>query len=155
MSAFLRVPGCFALGAWFGRRQWLPAQAHLAFNGWVLYIALPALVLHLIPGVVVDAGLWYPVVSHWGVVLGGWAVFSLVGAWLGGSRTRIGCLTRVCGLGNTSFVGYPLLEGLRGVEGLALGMVAHSGRAGFGGATQAVSQIRAAIRPQTPSRRCE
>ena len=48
--------------------------------------------------------------------------------WIGRRRHwtdgRIGALTLVCGLGNTSFLGYPMIAALRGQEGLALAVVA-------------------------------
>jgi predicted permease len=39
-------------------------------------------------------------------------------------RQRVGALTLVCGLGNTAFIGLPLIEALRGQEGLKLALVA-------------------------------
>lgn len=124
MSAFLLLLGCLGLGVGFRRAGRLPARSHLAFNAWVLYVALPALVLHLIPRLEIDARLWYLIVSQWCVFGGAWMLFAVLGRWLGWSRARVGCLTLVCGLSNTSFVGYPLIEALRGAEGLALGVVA-------------------------------
>jgi len=53
-----------------------------------------------------------------------WLVFGLLGPRLGWSRGRIGALILVCGLGNTSFMGYPLMQALHGREGLTLAVVA-------------------------------
>ena len=61
--------------------------------------------------------------SMWIVFGLGWLLFALVGRTMGWSRGRIGALTLVCGLGNTSFIGYPMVEALRGKEGLALAVV--------------------------------
>jgi len=78
----------------------------------------------LIPKVTFDAQLWFPVVAMWIVFFGSWLSFALLGRWLGWSRARVGALTLVCGLGNTSFMGYPLMQAMHGKEGLALGVVA-------------------------------
>src|SRR3546814_3232858 len=51
----------------------------------------------------------------------------MLGRRLQWSRSRIGALTLVAGLGNTSFVGYPLIEALRGQEGLAYAVIADQG----------------------------
>jgi len=91
---------------------------------WVLNVALPALVLELIPRVTFDPQLWFLVASMWLTFAGAWLLFGVLGARLGWSRQRIGALILVCGLGNTGFMGYPLLQALRGREGLALAIVA-------------------------------
>jgi malate permease and related proteins len=60
----------------------------------------------------------------WFTFGGAWLLFGLLGARLGWSRQRIGALILVCGLGNTAFMGYPLIEALHGKPGLALAVVA-------------------------------
>ena len=60
----------------------------------------------------------------WFVFLGAWAVFATLGRALQWSRARIGALTLVCGLGNTSFIGFPMIEALQGREGVKLALVA-------------------------------
>jgi predicted permease len=100
-----------------------PGLAH-SLNWWILNIALPATVLELVPQIRFEWSLWFLIASMWFVLLGAWLLFSTVGRSLGWSRARTGALILVCGLGNTSFVGYPLIEALRGREGLALGVVA-------------------------------
>ncbi|ULQ47212.1 AEC family transporter [Flagellatimonas centrodinii] len=124
MSAFLLLIGCLALGAGVARYAHPPIGLAQALNWWVIQIALPALILDLVPGLQFDASLWFLVLSQWGVFVGAWVLIAVVGAHLGWSRASIGGLILVCGLGNTSFMGYPLLEMLRGREGLSLGVVA-------------------------------
>ncbi|HXD38865.1 MAG TPA: AEC family transporter, partial [Rhodanobacter sp.] len=53
-----------------------------------------------------------------------WLLFGLLGPRLGWSRQRTGALILVCGLGNTAYMGYPLIQALHGKEGLALAVVA-------------------------------
>lgn len=124
MSAFALVLGCLALGLAVARFAQPPLGLAQGLNWWVIHIALPALVLKLVPGLAFTPSLWFLVLSQWGVFLGGWALVALAGKRLGWSRATVGGLILVTGLGNTSFLGYPLLEALRGREGLALGVVA-------------------------------
>lgn len=124
MTALLLLACCLALGVITARVAHPPAGLAASLNWWVIQIALPALVLELIPRLHVNPDLWFLVVSQWLVFLGALAFFHLLGTRLGWSRRRIGALVLVCGLGNTSFMGYPMLEALRGREGLALGVVA-------------------------------
>ena len=53
----------------------------------------------------------------------GAATFWVIGGRLGLSRASIGALTLVGGLGNTSFVGLPMIESLEGRSGLGLGLL--------------------------------
>lgn len=124
MNALLLLACCLALGLLTARIARPPAGLAPSLNWWVIQIALPALVLELIPRLHFNPDLWFLVVSQWLVFLGALVFFHVVGTQLGWSRRRIGALVLVCGLGNTSFMGYPLLEALRGREGLALGVVA-------------------------------
>ncbi|WP_199100001.1 AEC family transporter [Dyella sp. ASV21] len=124
MSALLLLFTCLLLGALVARFAKPPSGIVHGINWWVIRIALPALVLALVPKVRIDTQLWFPVAAMWVVFFGAWALFAALGRWLGWSRERIGALTLVCGLGNTSFMGYPMLQALHGKEGLALAVVA-------------------------------
>lgn len=124
MDSLLLIPVCLFLGFFIARFASPPKDMVPALNWWVIQIALPALVLELIPRLSFSLDLWYLAVSQWLVFIGAAIVFQLIGRGLGWSRARIGALILVCGLGNTSFIGYPMLEALRGREGLALGVVA-------------------------------
>lgn len=124
MSALLLLFACLALGALLARFARLPRATVPAINGWVINVALPALVLALIPRVHFDQRLWFPVAAMWLVFGGAWLLFALLGRRLGWSRQRVGALVLVCGLGNTSFMGYPLIRAMHGQAGLALAVVA-------------------------------
>ena len=123
MSALLLLFVCLALGVVVKRYFAPPAGLAQNLNWWVLNIALPALVLDLMPRIHLDPHLWFPVASMWLVFLGAWLLFALIGHYRGWSRGRIGALVLVSGLGNTSFMGYPMIEALRGKEGLSLAVI--------------------------------
>lgn len=101
-----------------------PNQLATGLNWWVLNIALPALVLHLTAQLHLSLDMWFLIASMWLIFAGAWALFAALGAAFDWSRGRVGALTLVCGLGNTSFIGYPMIEALRGHEALALAVVA-------------------------------
>lgn len=124
MSALLLLLICLALGFLVARIGNPPATLPQSLNWWVLNVAFSALVLHLVPQLRFEWQLWFLVASMWLVFLGAWGCFAVVGRALHWSRARIGSLTLVCGLGNTSFVGLPLIEALRGPESLKLALVA-------------------------------
>lgn len=93
-------------------------------NWWVLNIALPALVLELIPKLELGWHLWFLPVSQWLVFLGSWAFFAMLGKFLHWTPQRVGGLTLVAGLGNTMFIAYPVIEAVLGREALPYAVVA-------------------------------
>ena len=124
MSAMLLLFVCLILGVLVARFAKPPAGIVAGINWWVINVALPALVLALIPKVKFDPQLWFPVAAMVLTFGGAWLLFGLLGPRLGWSRQRTGALILVCGLGNTSFMGYPLMQALHGQQGLALAVVA-------------------------------
>ncbi|MHA7834306.1 MAG: AEC family transporter [Algiphilus sp.] len=123
MSALLLVAACLAAGVLVARIPH-PAGLVAAFNWWVLNIALPALVLVQITQLQWSASLLWPAVAMWLVFVGAWIYVAALGRWAGWQRGEIGALVLTCGLGNTSFIGYPLIEALRGETGLGIAVVA-------------------------------
>lgn len=124
MTALFLLLACLALGVVAARVAAPGPVLAQNLNWWVLNIALPALILHLMPALHIDWHLWFLPASMWFVFLGGWACFVMLGRWLHWSREQVGCLTLVCGLGNTSFIGFPMIEALRGADALPLAAVA-------------------------------
>jgi len=123
MSALLLLFICLLLGVLVARFAKPPSGMVHSINWWIIHIALPALVLELIPSVEVDARLWFPVAAMCVTFFGAWLLFALLGKKLGWPRGRIGALTLVCGLGNTAFIGYPMIGALHGEAGLAFAVV--------------------------------
>jgi predicted permease len=123
MIAFVLLIVCLALG--IAARFFRPPPAlATALNWWVITISLPALVLHSIAQLQLRIDMWYLIAAMWLVFFVAWGFFALIGRALRWTPKRIGALTLTCGLGNTAFVGYPMIEALRGKSGLALAVVA-------------------------------
>jgi predicted permease len=124
MASILLLIVCGALGVLIARFA-KPARTFAqSLNWWTLNVALTALILHLIPTIEFHAHLWLLAVSQWLVFIGACLFIGFIGRCCGWPRERIGALILVCGLGNTSFIGYPLIEALRGEDGLRLAVVA-------------------------------
>lgn len=100
-----------------------PFNSHVSLNQFVIHISLPALVLFYIPKVVLGAHLLFPLGIAWiGFVLS-YVFFNLLAKIFGWSRKLTGCLILLGGLGNTSFVGFPVIEALYGKEGLETAII--------------------------------
>jgi predicted permease len=114
---------CLAAGVLLRRAGRVPDNAHAALNAVIVQLALPALTLRTLHGFTFDASHLWPVLMPWLLFALGAGVFWLAGRWLGLSRASVGALTLVGGLGNTSFVGLPMIESLHGRDGLGLGLL--------------------------------
>ena len=124
MTALLPLAGCFLLGVLVNQLWTVPPRLVHWLNAWVLRIALPALILELLPRLAFGRELWFLVAAMWIVFAGGWFVAAIAGARLGWSRQRTGAIALVAGFGNTAFTGYPLIEALRGADALPFAIVA-------------------------------
>lgn len=124
MSAFLLLIACPVLGWVFAQRGWMPPHSHAAIHAWVLRIAFPALVLEQVPRLSWEPALMFAVASPWIVILGAATVIPFVGRRLGWDRASIGALVLTCGLGNTAFIGLPMIQALAGTQALGPALIA-------------------------------
>lgn len=109
---------CLALGLALRRTGRFPANSARAFNGFVIWVSLPAVVLLQIPRLLESTSwnwdLLIPVSMAWILLSLSILVFTALGKMLGWTRAETGALVLTAGLGNTSFVGLPLLESMLG-----------------------------------------
>ncbi len=124
MESLLLLLVCALLGILAARFVRGAAAFAQPLNWWVLNIALPALVLELIPKLELGWHLWFLPVSQWLVFLGSWLFFTLLGKLWHWTPQRVGGLTLVAGLGNTMFIAYPVIEAVLGREALPYAVVA-------------------------------
>lgn len=114
MANLLIIILSLILGIALRRVKTVPENAHLTLNQIILYIALPALIFKSIPGLEWRPELLTLCLIPWGLFFLAWGVFAKT-TW---SDEVKGALILTAGLGNTSFVGFPVIEALYGEEGL-------------------------------------
>lgn len=124
MSSLVLLVGCLGLGLIVARLARPPEHMVPALNWWVINVALPAATLAAVPHLSPSIDLWFLAAPTWIGLAGAFVVFGALGTRLGWSRAQIGAVILVAGLGNTSFVGFPLLEALRGPHTLPYAVVA-------------------------------
>ena len=123
MDSLILLFVCLLTGVVLQRVQAFPANSHVALNQFVIYISLPALALHYIPKIAIGYALLYPLGIAWlgfGLAFLFFATLSKIFGW---SRKLTGCLILLGGLGNTSFVGFPVIEALYGQQGLETAII--------------------------------
>ncbi len=123
IDALLLIGGMLALGVLSRQLQLFPDQAGEVFNRFVLDICLPALVYLAVTRLDWDPRLVLLIVLPVGLAMLSWWLVRLVARWRGWSRQIEGCLVLVCMLGNTAFMGYPMVQGLLGAEALSAAVV--------------------------------
>jgi predicted permease len=114
MVNFALIFICISAGVILSRLRVLPVDAHKSVNAWILYIALPALSLRFVPEIVWSRNLLLPVLTPLLVWMGAWLFVSLYDRrrrLAAGSRTA---LLITCGLGNTAFIGFPMIAAFFG-----------------------------------------
>jgi predicted permease len=124
MVNFALLVVCFVAGAVLKKWKLLPNNTPQVLNSLIFYLALPALILVQFNGMTLSREAIYPVMGIWLLFIGSALLFGVVGKWVGLSRKGIGVLVLTAGLGNTSFLGYPMVEALYGSHALRTAMLA-------------------------------
>lgn len=109
---------CLAIGLVLQRLRRWPEGAAATLNQYVVYVALPALVLAEIPSLTLDRHALLPIVFAW-LIMGAIAALTwLTARLLKWSREVTGVLMLTVPLGNTGFLGLPLIEALLGAQAI-------------------------------------
>lgn len=123
MENFALVLVYLLIGTLLRRVRGFPAETGPVLNQYVLYVALPALVLQKMPLLEFTSQLWIPAAMPW-VLLAITAGAVLLAARLWQLDRQItGALLVVLPLGNTSFLGYPMVEAFYGDTGLPFAII--------------------------------
>jgi predicted permease len=120
MGSILLLLSFFGLGFLLRRRmgEELRLSAALLLNRYVVYVALPALILVYLPGIRLDTALILPEASAWGIYAVSVGIILLSSRLAGWSPGITGALLFTAPLGNTSFLGVPMTLAFYGREGL-------------------------------------
>lgn len=128
---FLLIFICLFLGLILRQTGKFPKTAPQAFNAFIIWISLPALILIQIPSFLRRADfnfeIFIPLSMAWIQFLLAWLIFTWIGKKCQWHAVDIGALILTAGLANTSFLGFPLLESLLGKESLPFAIVVDQG----------------------------
>jgi predicted permease len=118
MSNFILIFVFLVLGIVLQKVKRFPTNSYKLLNDIVVYFCLPALALYYIPKIKLDSHLFFPIGIAWIGFAVSFLFFSFLGKRFGWSRKLTGCLIITAGFGNTSFLGFPIIEALYGQEAL-------------------------------------
>ena len=122
-DAFALILTMLALGMLFARLKALPANAAEVLNLVVLYVCLPAAVLIYVPRLHVDASLLGVIATPWLLAIVTVGLVTLATRTFGFRRDEHAVLLLCVALGNTSFIGYPMVRALLGEDALPYAVV--------------------------------
>ena len=128
MTGAILAIGCLFLGLFLQKIRGFPAQTAARWvQSYLIRIVLPALALLYIPAIKPTWALLIPISSAWLTFLLSWVIFGFLGKKLNWGKNTTGCLIIVAGLANTSFLGFPVIEGLYGKDGLPTALLIDQG----------------------------
>ena len=124
MNNLILLVTCFVIGMLLRRSGRMPDQAPATLNSFIIHVSLPALTLLYVHELRLSGDVLLIGAMAWlqfGLAAG---FFWLVGRWLRLPRPTVGALMLTGGLGNTSFVGVPMIEAYYGKEAIVTGLIA-------------------------------
>ena len=114
---------CLLAGVALGQTKRLPENAYITINGFIIHVALPALILSQIHGLRFSREMLWPVLMPWMLFAMSVGLFVVLARVWRFSPLTTGALIMTAGLGNTSFVGLPMIETFYGAKQLATGIL--------------------------------
>ena len=123
MSNIILLFLCMLIGMALRRYGRVPDNAHAAINGFIINVSLPALTLLQIHGIKLQPTLAYAVAMPWLLFTIAAMFFMAISKFLKFTPATTGGLILVAGLGNTSFVGLPMIETFYGSSGMPIGIL--------------------------------
>lgn len=121
--AILLVVAMLALGKLYSHTALLPTNTPDVINRLVIWLFLPALVLKATHGLRMQADLAVLVMTPWLLAAASSGAIWLLARWAAWPRPVVGCLLLCVALGNTAFLGYPMVEALYGHDALRFAVV--------------------------------
>ena len=122
-DAFALILTMLAVGMLFAHLRLLPANAAEVLNLVVLYVCLPAAVLIYVPRLHVDVSLLGIIATPWLLAVATVALVTLATRSFRFRRDEHAVLLLCVALGNTSFIGYPMVRALLGEDALPYAVV--------------------------------
>ena len=127
MANFIIIATAFCLGRFAKLLKRFPANSAHIINQFVILISLPSLILAKVPELLKTLDLtghwWIAVSMPWLLFFTSWLLIGQIGVRKKWSRAKTGALILTCGLGNTSFVGFPLLQATLGPASIPYGVI--------------------------------
>jgi len=118
MENFILIALFVGLGMLFRKIKAFPDQTAQALNMFALYVALPAVILIKVPQLDFSTDMILPAIVPWAMLALSAALIIVIGKKFAWSRETIGVLLLIVPIGNTSFMGVPMVNAFFGEAGI-------------------------------------
>jgi len=118
MENFILIIGAICIGYVLNLLRIFPKEAPNILNKFVIYISLPAMIMLQIPRLTLSMDVLIPIIIAWSVMILTAIFILFVSKTFKFSKEITGCLLLVAILGNTSFLGIPILNAYFGETSL-------------------------------------
>lgn len=129
MSNFILIFISLFAGLIFQKNKSFPENTAQTINSFIIYISLPALTLFYIPKLDISWQMSLPLLMPFWILLVVWMILYLLNFHFRWDKKTLGILILLGGMGNLSFVGYPVVEAFYGEKGLEIALFV--GQGGF------------------------
>ncbi len=123
MENFIITITFLLIGMLIKRLPTFPDDTGTALNLFVIYISLPALVLLKTPELTFSRDLMVPAVMPWTMLLFAAALILILSKIFRWDRPTTGCLLLIIPLGNTSFLGIPMVKTFFGEKAISYALI--------------------------------
>jgi predicted permease len=123
MENFIITITFLLIGMLIKRLPNFPDETGNALNLFVIYISLPALVLLKIPELAFSRNLLIPAMMPWAMLLFSAALILILSKLFQWNRPTTGCLLLIIPLGNTSFLGIPMVKAFFGEQAIPYALI--------------------------------
>ncbi|MBA3015569.1 MAG: AEC family transporter [Proteobacteria bacterium] len=118
MENFVAIITYLLIGMVFRHLPDFPAETGKVLNSFVIYVSLPALVLLKIPDLDFSQNVMVPAVMPWVMLICSVSFILVLARVLTWERPTTGCLLLMVPLGNTSFLGIPMVKAFWGEQAI-------------------------------------
>jgi predicted permease len=123
MDNVILLFSCLTLGNILRVTGRIPENTHVGLNAFIVNVSLPALTLVQIHAVRLQSSLAFAVLMPWLLFAMGALIFGTIGHLFKLPKTTTGALIVAGSLGNTSFVGLPMIESFYGAADMPIGII--------------------------------
>ncbi len=123
MENFIITASYLTIGIILRLTRKLPKDFSNSLNLFVIYVSLPALILLKVPRMDMGSGFWFTTLLPWLMVVFNACFIMLISRLLNWSREVTGCLLLMTALGNTSFLGIPMVRAFFGSSGIPYAII--------------------------------
>jgi hypothetical protein len=119
MENFLATLALLMLGILLRKLRLFPKDSAQTLNLFVIYVSLPALILVQIPKLSFSTDIIVPIIMPWGMLIVSALLVLLASRLLQWKKEVTGALLLIVPLGNTSFLGIPMVKAFWGTENIS------------------------------------